>query len=84
MERLREAAVETGLLQRDEPLLGWDVSCDARLFADERPGRSVITCGVGSLELAHSGKERIHLPELFRFIEFLTYFVLRETGSSPS
>lgn len=81
MNRLREAAAETGLLRREEPLLGWDVSCDARLFAAERPDRAVITCGIGSLEHAHSGKECIHVPELFRFIEFLTCFVLRETGS---
>jgi acetylornithine deacetylase/succinyl-diaminopimelate desuccinylase-like protein len=84
MKRLRQAAAETGLLQHDQPLVGWDVSCDARLFANERPGRSVITCGVGSLEFAHSGKERIHLPELFQLIEFLTYFLIRETGSTTS
>lgn len=82
MKRLRQTAAETGLPGSDQPLLGWDVSCDARLFANERPGRSVITCGVGSLEFAHSANERVHLPELFRLIEFLAYFLIRETASA--
>ena len=82
MNRLTEAAVESGLLEQGEALLGWDVSCDARLFAAARSDLPVITCGVGSLEFAHSDKERIALPDLFRFIEFLTYFLVTETGSS--
>ena len=29
---------------------GWEVSCDARLFAGEYPGCPVITFGAGQLE----------------------------------
>lgn len=82
MKCLVTAAERTGLIKEDETLLGWDVSCDARLFAAASPELNVITCGAGSLEFAHSDNERLHLPDLFKFIEFLAYFLVTETGSS--
>ena len=68
-------------MEKGQPLLGWDVSCDSRLFAKAKPGLSVLTAGVGNLEQAHSDKEMLYIPDLFRFIEFLTVFVIRESGS---
>ena len=57
-----EAAVLAGTMQEGEPPLGWNVSCDARLFAGEHPGLPVITCGAGRLEHAHSEGELLHSP----------------------
>jgi acetylornithine deacetylase/succinyl-diaminopimelate desuccinylase-like protein len=76
-----ETAVEVGLKGADQLMRGWEVSCDARLFAGEYPGMPVITFGAGSLEHAHSNRERIDADELFRSILFMALFVLRETGS---
>jgi acetylornithine deacetylase/succinyl-diaminopimelate desuccinylase-like protein len=70
-----------GNMEEGEPLLGWNVSCDARLFAGEYPGLPVITCGAGRLEQAHSEGELLHLPELFRAVAFTALFLALETGS---
>ncbi len=40
---------------------GWDVSCDARIFAGE--GRDTVVFGPGALALAHSDGECINLDE---------------------
>ncbi len=79
--RALSAAVEIGLVQPDQPLRGWEVSCDARLFAGEYPGLPVLTFGAGQLEHAHSDRERIHVADLIESIIFVTLFVLRETGT---
>jgi len=68
-------------MEEGEPLLGWNVSCDARLFAREHPGLPVITCGAGRLEHAHSEDELLHLPELFRAAAFTALFLILETAS---
>ena len=81
LRRVKRTAIETGLMQKGQQLLGWDVSCDSRLFAKAKPSLSVLTTGVGNLEQAHSDKEMLYIPDLFRFIEFLTVFVIRESGS---
>ena len=60
---------------------GWEVSCDARLFAGEYPGLPVITFGAGSLEHAHSDLERIRVADLIESYLFVSLFVLRETGT---
>ncbi len=75
------AAGEAKTIDRDAPLRGWDVSCDARLFANQYPQMPVITSGVGMLACAHSNDERLQLSELWKTIEFCTLFLLRETGS---
>jgi len=75
--------VDVGLAQPDEPVRGWEVSCDARLFAGEYPGMPVLTFGAGQLEHAHSERERIALSALFESIVFVALFALRETGTIP-
>jgi acetylornithine deacetylase/succinyl-diaminopimelate desuccinylase-like protein len=81
LKKLKRAALQTGVMSKGQPLIGWDVSCDSRLFAKAKPSLSVLTSGVGNLEQAHSDKEMLYVPDLFQFIEFLTLFVIRETGS---
>jgi acetylornithine deacetylase/succinyl-diaminopimelate desuccinylase-like protein len=65
-----------------EPVLGWTVSCDARLFATEYPGMDVLTFGPGKLVHAHSDQEQIELDELQKAVEFLALFLLRQTGTA--
>jgi acetylornithine deacetylase/succinyl-diaminopimelate desuccinylase-like protein len=81
VRRALQTAVEAGLMNPDEPLRGWEVSCDARLFAAEYPDLPVITFGAGNLEHAHSDRERLRLTDLFRAVCFASLFVLRETGT---
>jgi acetylornithine deacetylase/succinyl-diaminopimelate desuccinylase-like protein len=49
-----------------EPLRGWDVSCDARIFAREYPEADIITFGPGALEDAHSPSEQVRVDDLAR------------------
>ncbi len=74
------AARTTGIWQ-EEPILGWTVSCDARLFAAEYPGMAVLTFGPGRLEHAHSDQEQIALDEIRAAAEFLAVFLLLQTGT---
>jgi acetylornithine deacetylase/succinyl-diaminopimelate desuccinylase-like protein len=74
-------ASEYGLRERNQPVIGWDVSCDARLFAKERPELSVITFGAGKLEDAHSNTEHVLLSDIFAAIRVCSLFVLAETGT---
>lgn len=75
------AAAKSCGLWKSEPILGWTVSCDARLFASEYPGMDVLTFGPGQLMYAHSNHEQIHLEEIRAAAEFLAVFLLRQTGS---
>jgi acetylornithine deacetylase/succinyl-diaminopimelate desuccinylase-like protein len=77
----RESAILAGIIDRNEPVRGWDVSCDARLFAGEYPEMPVITSGPGELRYAHADNEQLFLPDLFNSICFTALFLLRETGS---
>jgi acetylornithine deacetylase/succinyl-diaminopimelate desuccinylase-like protein len=83
MLRARRTAVDVGLAQTDQPMRGWEVSCDARLFAGEYPGLPVLTFGAGLLEHAHSDRERVSVADLIESIIFIALFVLRETGTMP-
>jgi len=74
-------ASEYGLRQQNQPVLGWDVSCDARLFAMEHPDLSVITFGAGKLKDAHSNSEHVLLSDIFAAIRVCSLFVLSETGT---
>ncbi len=80
MKAALAAATQCGL-HHGEPVLGWTVSCDARLFATEYPGMDVITSGPGQLAYAHSDNEQITIEELRQGAEFLALFLLRQTGS---
>ena len=75
------AATRTCGLWKNEPILGWTVSCDARLFAAEYPNMDVVTFGPGQLLYAHSDQEQIDLDEILAAAEFLAVFLLRQTGT---
>lgn len=75
------AAAKLCGLPPQEPVLGWTVSCDARLFATEYPGMEVLTFGPGQLAFAHADQEQIELEEIRKAAEFLALFVLRQTGT---
>ncbi|MHC4561370.1 MAG: M20/M25/M40 family metallo-hydrolase [Planctomycetota bacterium] len=68
----------------DTELRGFDVSCDARLFAHEYPGLAVITTGPGELRRAHSDDEYVDLEELQNAAAICAIFLLKETGSLPA
>jgi acetylornithine deacetylase/succinyl-diaminopimelate desuccinylase-like protein len=76
------AAARVCDLPKQEPVLGWTVSCDARLFATEYPGLPVLTFGPGELVHAHSDQEQIRLDDIRKAAEFLALFLLRETGTA--
>ena len=75
MKRAAAAAKACGMW-REEPVCGWTVSCDSRLFATEYPGMAVLTAGPGKLVHAHSDREQINVDELCRFTEFLVLYIL--------
>jgi acetylornithine deacetylase/succinyl-diaminopimelate desuccinylase-like protein len=75
------AAAKVCGLWKEEPILGWTVSCDARLFATEYPGMQVLTFGPGQLAFAHSDQEQITLDEIRAAVEFLAVFLLKQTGT---
>lgn len=75
------AAAKACKLWNDEPVRGWTVSCDARLFATEYPGMPVLTFGPGDLAFAHSDQEQIALDDIVKASEFLALFLLRQTGT---
>ena len=81
MIRAWKSGIEAGIIDEQTEQRGWDVSCDARLFAKEYPDMPVITSGVGALSSAHSDNEHVYLPDLFKSIVFASLFLLRETGS---
>jgi len=67
---------------REQPVMGWTVSCDSRLFATEYPGMPVLTFGAGKLAHAHADNEQINMDELRSAAEFLAIFLLRHTGTA--
>jgi len=75
------AAARISGLSNDEPVSGWTVSCDARLFATEYPGMPVLTFGPGELAFAHSDQEQIAFDDIRKAVEFLALFLLRQTGT---
>ena len=75
-----EAARACGLW-KNESILGWTVSCDARLFATEYPGMPVLTFGPGQLVHAHSDHEQIAIEEIRAASEFVAIFLLLQTGT---
>ena len=75
------AATEAGLWPADREVRGWDVSCDARIFACEYPELSVITMGPGHLQHAHADDEQLDIGELVQFSAFLAGFILMQCGT---
>lgn len=60
----------------EEPLRGFDVSCDARVFAREYPGRDIITFGAGALEHAHSPAEQVRVAHIVAAAKAIARFAL--------
>ena len=75
------AAAKSCGIWEEAPILGWTVSCDARLFASEYPEMEVLTFGPGQLTYAHSDEEQIDLEEIRAAAEFLAIFLLLQTGT---
>lgn len=74
------AAAEVGI-PSDGPIRGFDVSCDARIFACEYPEMPVLTSGPGALVYAHADNEQVEIGEITRFAEFLANFILKQNGT---
>jgi len=74
------AAAKAVGMWRDQPIRGWTVSCDARLFATEYPGLPVLTSGAGHLEYAHGDGEQVDLDELVTSIAFIATYLLYQAG----
>jgi acetylornithine deacetylase/succinyl-diaminopimelate desuccinylase-like protein len=81
MQVAKFAMERCGLRQPGAPVRGWDVSCDARLFAGEHPNLPVITSGPGKLRHAHADDEQVDLADVLAAIRFTTLYLLLETGS---
>jgi acetylornithine deacetylase/succinyl-diaminopimelate desuccinylase-like protein len=77
MQAALAAAAACGMTQ-PQPVMGWTVSCDSRLFATEYPGMAVLTCGPGKLAHAHSDLEQMAVADGCRFVEFLVEYLWRQ------
>ncbi len=65
-----------------EPLRGFPVSCDARIFARMYPDLEVVTTGPGRLTDAHSDSERIDVNDIAAMSAMLALFILEHGGST--
>ncbi|HQL86024.1 MAG TPA: M20/M25/M40 family metallo-hydrolase [Lentisphaeria bacterium] len=74
------AAAKAVGMWKDQPMMGWTVSCDSRLFATEYPGMPVITSGAGLLQYAHSDAEQIKVDDLMASVAFVATYILKEAG----
>ncbi|MFP4028456.1 MAG: M20/M25/M40 family metallo-hydrolase [Candidatus Brocadiia bacterium] len=74
--RAMVAAREAAGCKAQKPIRGWEVSCDARLFADLRPGSDIVTFGAGELRYAHSEEESVRTDEIMTGAKVLAYFAL--------
>lgn len=63
-------------LWKDDPIVGWNVSCDARIFAKQFPKREVITFGPGSLSDAHSPQEKIDVSQIVAAAKMMAIYAL--------
>ena len=79
MQAATQACKAVGIW-KDEPVLGWNVSCDARIFAKVHPNREVITFGAGSLAQAHSADEHVRLSDLIAAARMQTVLALSYCG----
>ena len=75
MEAMRDARKAAGM-EPQETIRGWEVSCDARLFADLCPDTDVVTLGSGELRHAHSENESIKLEEILTGTAILVHMAL--------
>ena len=66
------AAVQDTGIQKD--ITGWNVSCDARLFA-KIGGMPAIVFGPGRIEDAHTAAEKIDIKDIITASEILIRFI---------
>ncbi len=62
---------------------GWNVSCDARLFA-KVGGMPTVVFGPGNIEDAHSAQEKVSLSEIATAAETLVRFIERWCSAQSS
>lgn len=62
------------------PLIGFPVSCDARLFAGSELEKQVLTIGPGSIKFAHADNEQIDIAELAQSCAFYAIYALSYTS----
>jgi len=67
---LHKAAMESGIASE---VYGWNVSCDARLYA-KRGGMPTVVFGPGDIADAHSSREKIEIKEITEAAKVLTVF----------
>ncbi|MEI6623003.1 MAG: M20/M25/M40 family metallo-hydrolase [Actinomycetes bacterium] len=65
------------------PVGGWNVSCDARLYANVA-GVPTVVFGSGSVSDAHSAHEHVLVGELARGIEVLARFLSGDVAAGPT
>ncbi len=73
---LHRAAVECGL---PSEIFGWNVSCDARLYA-KLAGLPTVVFGPGDIREAHSAGEKVHWPEVLQCAEALAKMIVDWCG----
>ncbi|HSW47404.1 MAG TPA: M20/M25/M40 family metallo-hydrolase [Phycisphaerae bacterium] len=83
MTSILKAAWDSGTYA-GQPIRGWDVSCDARIFAREFPNAEVITFGPGALSQAHSNDEHGDINDVLAAAETLTRLALTCRDGSGS
>jgi acetylornithine deacetylase len=74
-----EATLETAA---QDTITGWNVSCDARLFA-RLGGMPTVVFGPGRIEDAHSAGEKISMADVLTAAETLILFIERWCGLVP-
>ena len=73
---LEKAAHQSGL---DSEVFGWNVSCDARLYA-KLGGMPTVVFGPGSVSEAHARGEKIDFREIVKAAEAIVRFVTEWCG----
>ena len=73
VQALHKAACET---RGEDEIAGWNVSCDARLFA-KVAGLPTVVFGPGMIDDAHSASEKIRVSDIATAAETLVKFVQR-------
>ena len=80
--RAMRTAVDVGLAQPDQPMRGWEVSCDARLFAGNIQGCRCSPSARANWS-TRTPTASGSIADLIDSIIFVALFVLRETGTIP-
>ncbi len=77
---LKHACASVGL---DSEVFGWNVSCDARLYAI-RGGMPAIVFGPGQVADAHSDHEQICISDMGRAAEALAFWLIGWCGTQEN